>query len=306
MDMTNHSPVGLPVRAVDCIRETYMGRQSLLPAMPAIGWSRFDRAKPHNLGGHQHADAWEICYIAKGHVDWWVNAQMFEVRPGQVFFTRPDDFHGGQDGVMHPCELYWVQVILKPDGALPGLSRQQTASLSRDLAALEHRIFPAGPTLPMLYERILAEHRGQRPHATTVTQATLITLLADVVRWGQLHSEHLHQQRSRLTTRIKHLLQWIDRHLEEPFSVTTLAKQAGLGDSQFRARFQEETGQSPVEYVSAARIARAKTWLTTRPDMPITAIAHRLGYASSQYFATAFKRRVGLTPVEYRAGHARR
>jgi AraC-like DNA-binding protein len=47
------------------------------------------------------------------------------------------------------------------------------------------------------------------------------------------------------------------------------------------------------------RIYRAK-YLLREPDRPITAIALDLGFSSSQYFATVFKKLVGLTPGEYR------
>lgn len=305
MDTLRHTPVGLTPRPMQCIRETYSSPQMLIPALKMVGWSYFDRAMPQKLNAHLHPAAWEICYILRGQVEWWVGDQMFEVGPGQVFFTRPDEYHGGQDGVMHACELYWLQVVIPADRALPGLSRRETSALLRDLASLEHRIFPGSALLPALYERLLAEHRTGGAHSVAGARAALVTLLVEIIRQGQHYSRQAQLRQTKLTSRISRSLRWIEAHLDEPFSIAQLAEQAGLSVSQFRARFLEETGQSPVDYVTRARITQARQWLRDPRQWPVTTIAHRLGYSSSQYFATAFKKRVGLTPAEYRANHRR-
>jgi AraC-like DNA-binding protein len=38
----------------------------------------------------------------------------------------------------------------------------------------------------------------------------------------------------------------------------------------------------------------------------ITNIAHNLGFSSSQYFATVFRRETGMTPGEYRETHQKK
>jgi two-component system response regulator YesN len=51
----------------------------------------------------------------------------------------------------------------------------------------------------------------------------------------------------------------------------------------------------PADYVSRQKVARA-TDLLRKTGMPVTQIATNLGYSSSQYFATAFRRYTGKTP----------
>ena len=58
---------------------------------------------------------------------------------------------------------------------------------------------------------------------------------------------------------------------------------------------------SPWQYILKVRIEAAKQRLAAR-DESITQIAMRLGFASSQYFATTFKRITGVTPRAYRQG----
>ena len=63
--------------------------------------------------------------------------------------------------------------------------------------------------------------------------------------------------------------------------------------------FQRDVGVTPARFHARARIALGKRQLIYS-DASVTEIAMGLGYSSSQYFATSFKRIVGLTPADYR------
>ena len=76
---------------------------------------------------------------------------------------------------------------------------------------------------------------------------------------------------------------------------------AGLSLSRLKARFKKETGVSPANFIMLRRIEGAKE-LLDRTDKNITDVAFELGFSSSQYFATAFKRYTGMTPKEFRGG----
>ena len=69
-----------------------------------------------------------------------------------------------------------------------------------------------------------------------------------------------------------------------------------------RARFKAETGYTLHEYLIHRRVEEAHRRLSST-DEDITNIAHNLGFSSSQYFATVFRRETGMTPGEYRDSH---
>jgi AraC-like DNA-binding protein len=62
---------------------------------------------------------------------------------------------------------------------------------------------------------------------------------------------------------------------------------------------QRELGVSPTVLVSRARVERAKVLLATTTD-PVSAIAHRSGFATMSYFYTAFTRELGIAPGRFR------
>ena len=80
---------------------------------------------------------------------------------------------------------------------------------------------------------------------------------------------------------------------------THLAHEAGMGLSTLRRRFRAATGLSLHGYVLQSRMARARA-LLAEGDLPLAAVADRLGYENVYFFARQFKQQVGVPPGVYR------
>ncbi len=78
-----------------------------------------------------------------------------------------------------------------------------------------------------------------------------------------------------------------------------LARAAGMGLSTLRRRFRAATGLSLHGYVLQARLSRARA-LLAETDLPLAAVAERLGYENVYFFARQFKQQVGVPPGVYR------
>jgi transcriptional regulator GlxA family with amidase domain len=92
---------------------------------------------------------------------------------------------------------------------------------------------------------------------------------------------------------------WIAEHYPEPNPVRSMVRLSGLAERTFKRRFQQATGMPPLEYVHALRIEEAKQMLESG-DLPIEAIANEVGYEDAGYFSRLFRRKVNLTPAQYR------
>lgn len=92
---------------------------------------------------------------------------------------------------------------------------------------------------------------------------------------------------------------WVAEHYQEPNPVTALVRLSGLAERSFKRRFQNATGMSPLEYVHALRIEEAKQMLESG-DEPIEAIAQEVGYENAAFFSRLFRRKVKLSPNQYR------
>ncbi|MGE8359036.1 AraC family transcriptional regulator [Pseudomonas sp.] len=93
----------------------------------------------------------------------------------------------------------------------------------------------------------------------------------------------------------------IDQHAAHPLQVADLARLSGLSAARFHARFLDETGLTPMEYVRSRRLHLARQ-LLQGSSLPIGEIAARVGYASQSAFTAALSRQFGVTPRSLRQG----
>lgn len=92
---------------------------------------------------------------------------------------------------------------------------------------------------------------------------------------------------------------WIAEHYREPNPVSAMIKMSGLAERTFKRRFKQATGMPPLEYVHTLRLEEAKQLLESGKES-IEDVAYEVGYADTGFFNRLFKRKVNLTPAQYR------
>ncbi|SEC20376.1 AraC family transcriptional regulator [Streptomyces sp. TLI_105] len=85
-----------------------------------------------------------------------------------------------------------------------------------------------------------------------------------------------------------------------PWTVTTLAEEAGVSRATLARRFGDLVGEPPMTYLTGWRLALAAD-LLARTDATVEAIARQVGYQSAFGLSVAFKRVYGTRPSEHRA-----
>lgn len=99
--------------------------------------------------------------------------------------------------------------------------------------------------------------------------------------------------------RIMKAISYVRNHLDKPIPLQQLADELELSEGHFIRLFKQATGMPPKLYVNMKRIERAQHLLHTT-NQSVKDIGFSLGYPDDSYFVRAFKRIIGMTPVEYR------
>ena len=103
------------------------------------------------------------------------------------------------------------------------------------------------------------------------------------------------------SARLKRVSEYIEAHLEEDITLSTLADIAGMGPHYFCELFKQSMHLSPHQYVVRRRIERAKEYLQNSHLRVIDA-GMAVGFKNQSHFAKVFRRIVGATPSQFRAG----
>jgi AraC-like DNA-binding protein len=91
----------------------------------------------------------------------------------------------------------------------------------------------------------------------------------------------------------------LEERLESELDLDAVARNFHLSYERFRKRFAEEVGVSPARYRMLRRIDKAKALLADG-QLPVKAVAERLGYCDMYFFCRQFKQVTHQTPAGFR------
>ena len=92
---------------------------------------------------------------------------------------------------------------------------------------------------------------------------------------------------------------WMERHLDQPVTVSQLASRAAMSARTFARRFVQETGTTPQRWLTAQRILLAQE-LLEQTDETVDVVAERSGFGNATALRHHFRACRATTPHAYR------
>ena len=99
--------------------------------------------------------------------------------------------------------------------------------------------------------------------------------------------------------RLKKMLTYIHQEYENEVTLEDIAKAAGISKRECLRCFQEEIHITPFNYLRDYRLQMSCIALRNT-NATVTSIAQNCGFNSASYFGKVFRKRVGMTPYEFR------
>ena len=121
----------------------------------------------------------------------------------------------------------------------------------------------------------------------------------------RLYVELIHEHSMRIAAdlrsdeRLIKLWATVEGNLAHHWTLSELARRAGMSVELLRLHNKNSSGRSPMKQVAFMRMQRAAVELASTPTK-INVIAEEVGYSDPFAFSVAFKRTIGLTPKAYR------
>lgn len=100
--------------------------------------------------------------------------------------------------------------------------------------------------------------------------------------------------------KVKAVQQFLVGHMDENFTQEELSRRFDIPLTPLKNCFKSVFGASIGNYLLEYRMNRAAVFLRTEREVSVAEIAGRVGYDSPSKFAAAFRRKMGMTPMDYR------
>jgi AraC-like DNA-binding protein len=266
-----------------------------LPSVPMLGYCNYRNPRP-DVPEHWHPGCIEIHTCVRNALTFGFNGRAHRVGPGDVFVNLPGERHTVS---AHPKGLILYWLILRLDDAEGSFLQQppqEAAALRQALLNIPHRHFRGTDRIKRLFQSLHMLHDEPADLLRALRLRTsLLELLLEVLASAAAHTVPPDE------ARLDGVIRDLHRHPEQDRSVDELARQVGMAPTHFITRFRMFAGLPPRQYQLACRMNAARGLLTTT-TLPVTEIALRLGFCTSQHFANLFKRHTGVTPRACRAG----
>ena len=287
--------------------ESYDAENRLLAELTGFGRLRCSKTLNDWQPPQGHPKEFQLFYMVRGHVRWRLDENEVDFDSRQWLVIPPGEVRCCDAHALQSCEYYWMRLKFSADTPLPGMTLSQTDQIHKALARIQGPSFAASPVSIRYLKNLREAHQAPvADHASLMAQALLHALLVILVRdYAACESTSLTDPV--LSKEVQTLVTWLESQVNESVDkdesasgdFIRLAKRFRLSPAVLQARFNQETGYSMHKFLLHQRLKAARSLLTTTSDS-ITSIALDLGFSSSQYFATVFKRHRGISPRAYR------
>ncbi|MCK0157047.1 AraC family transcriptional regulator [Cellulophaga sp. F20128] len=258
----------------------------------SFGHYKYKEVKP-GLDSHRHEETLEICFCMKGQQHYKVGGQLYELNGNDIFVVPPDTMHSTGEFPEDKGELFWIQILLNNStGKLCNLPKKHSDYLLEALQKKSAVIFNGAFQLKFILEKLVSHfEKWDSIYSEIMADQLIKQLLLETVMLSKK------PQQTAPTIKLNQLDNYIQQNLHRIIYVDEMANLSGMSTGYFKAWFKLQTGMPPKEYINRSKIEQGKIDLLK--NRAVTKVAFDLGFSSSQYFATTFKKFTGYTPKTY-------
>jgi AraC family L-rhamnose operon regulatory protein RhaS len=250
----------------------------------------------------------ELTMLESGSLHFAVDDQEFPLTPGDLTITRPWQPHRVGNPYVGPGRLHFL--ILDVGVRRPHqnwrwppwlvLTPADLRQLTTFLRQVERPVWHVESEIRRCYRQIGQAVEEENLSRVAVFLNELFILLLDRFRREKVPLDESLSSARRTVELFWNDLRQDGRQLGLEWTVAGMARRCGMGVTHFIHQTKQLVNETPSNYLTRCRLEAAAKLLREAPEASVTEIALRMGFGSSQYFATQFRRQFERTPSEFR------
>lgn len=270
-------------------RKIYTEHEHNIPGLRMIGYHNTSRAIA-SLNLHYHKDCFEFHYLLQGNLRFSVENCSYPLSGGDLFITFPNQIHDTGDVPMSPHEMYWMQVEANDVQRFLYMEPGSAAYVLEQLHQIKNHVVKMENSTAGVLKEIFANISAGTELGRIQAGQMLGYFLCQIIKNASLPS-------FKITPDIGRAMEYIIEHIEEEITMEELAQVALLSVSRFKQKFKDQMGTSPRSFINFNKIEAAKRKLQENGN--VTQTAMELGFSSSNYFSSVFRRFTSTAPTDY-------
>lgn len=257
------------------------------------------KATPEILHSH---DCLEINYVLDGEGVYIIGDSHYTIERSDIIIINNEEHHYAfsQRGVCLLVIIFDPELIWQTNTFDYGYLK----SFFQRNKNYSHCISKQQPLSTQLYDimkEIIREDQMRGHHYQWIIKANLMKLLAVVNRYFLENNQisDINHKEQRAFDRIKESVMYINAHYTQTLSLDEVARLAAMNSTYFSDYFKRVMKKTLTEYILSLRMNHAKG-LLKQTNESVTDISMESGFGNVSYFNRVFKKRTGLSPIQYR------
>lgn len=257
----------------------------------------FEYAKDFAYSGEVH-DFWELVYADKKNLFITACAQEIELQAGQMYLHKPNEFHNIRCDGKRAAN----SVIVSFDCSAPELHNISGKVITlgekeRSLLGTVVKEASSAFSTPLgnPYTNVMELSQGGGFGGQQMIRLSIEQLLIRLIR---KHINMAPVKINKSNDLLAQITDYLSANVEERLEFKDILAQFNLSASVVKKIFRQQMGCGVMDYFTRLKVDKAKE-LIREENYTFTEISEKLGFNTSQYFTTVFKRVSGMTPSEY-------
>ncbi len=259
---------------------------------PILNGFSCNKVEAQQFDTHMHYhDAYELYYLLNGSRNYIMNNQIYKLLPDCVSLTKPDVLHGTSGNRYTRIVIYFTPHFFETYFSQNAINTLLEC-FSRDI--ISNYSIKKRPRIKELFQLILLEFSSQNMMSIALHLAELLMELKKAQEQEQPTDVQIPHEK------ISDILYYIGNNLSTVESLAQISKQFFISQGYLSRLFKQELGITFTEYLTNTRISKASKLLKTT-NKTVEKISEECGFQTSTYFCITFKKRMKLTPLQYRS-----